>query len=471
MCLEVMVQPERECGASVNAPFEKVCDCLKSELERLRIPGAAIGVVVNGAQEAAGFGVTSVENPLPVTPETLFQIGSITKTFVGTAVMELVERGDLDLDVPVRTYLPDLQLADKDAARGVTMKHLMTHTAGWVGDYFDDFGPGDDALATMIGKMRELPQLTPVGEVWSYNNAAFYVAGRVLEVVTGSTFEQAIRDLVLAPLAMSMSFLFPVEVISHRFVVGHHIDGDDVRVARPWAIGRASNPAGGIVSNVSDLLRYAGFHLGDGRSPAGERILSPESMARMRTPQAEAGSGLEATGIAWGLRTAGGARVVGHGGGTKGQVTNLTLVPAQGFAVAVLTNANRGGELIRATVAQALESYLGLVEPEPVAVDVEASDLREYCGRYCAALDDLEVVLDERQRKLIVIETPRGGFPTPETPPGPAPPPFPLAFDAADRVFVPEGGARGSRGEFLRDAGGVIAWFRFGGRIHRRIEG
>ena len=202
--------------------FAGLCEVVATRMTDLGVPGVAIGVLHQGVERTAGFGVTSVENPLPVDTDTLFQIGSITKTFVGTAVMRLVEKGAIELNVPVRTYLPNLQLADEDAASRVTVTHLLTHTAGWVGDYFDDFGPGDDALATMVGRMKMLPQLTPVGEVWSYNNAAFYLAGRVLEVVTGSTFEEVIRELVLEPLGMTRTYLFPQ---------GYYEVNCDVRVA------------------------------------------------------------------------------------------------------------------------------------------------------------------------------------------------------------------------------------------------
>ena len=160
-----------------------------------------------GEEHVAGFGVTSLENPLDVTPDTLFQIGSITKTFTATAVMRLVERGELDLDSPLRTYLPGLKLGDEDVAARVTMRHLLTHTGGWIGDYFDDFGSGDDALARMCESMATLPQLTPLGEVWSYNNAGFYLAGRVIEVIAGKPYEEAMQELVLEPLGLEQTLL------------------------------------------------------------------------------------------------------------------------------------------------------------------------------------------------------------------------------------------------------------------------
>ena len=159
--------------------FAEVVQAAQDAMEAHSVPGVAIAVVSGGEEETAGLGVTSIENPLEVTPDTLFQIGSIGKTFTATAIMRLVEQGKVDLDVPVRTYLPDFRLADDNVAARVTIRHLLTHTGGWEGDYFDDFGLGDDALARMVGRLEELPQLTPLGEVWAYNNAGFYVAGRV----------------------------------------------------------------------------------------------------------------------------------------------------------------------------------------------------------------------------------------------------------------------------------------------------
>ncbi|NJD59139.1 MAG: beta-lactamase family protein, partial [Anaerolineae bacterium] len=195
--------------------FQAIIELASAEQKRLPIPGAVLGVLFDGLESIAPFGVTSLEHPLPVSEDTLFQIGSITKTFLGTAVMQLVEMGKLALDAPVRTYLPSLKLADESVAAHVTMRHLLTHTGGWVGDYFNDFGPGEDALAKMVDKMAELPQLTPLGEVWSYNNSGFYLAGRVIEAVTGTNFEAAIKELVLEPLGMHMSFFFTDDVITH----------------------------------------------------------------------------------------------------------------------------------------------------------------------------------------------------------------------------------------------------------------
>src|SRR5262249_15197859 len=145
---------------------------------------------------------TNVNHPATVAADTLFQIGSITKTMTATIVMRLVEMGKLDLGTPIRAYLPDLRLSDEAGAARRTMRHLLTHVGGWEGDYliFADTGRGDDALARFIAKMEGAPQLTPLGEVWAYNNAGFYIAGRVIEAVTGQSYEMAAKKLQLVPL-------------------------------------------------------------------------------------------------------------------------------------------------------------------------------------------------------------------------------------------------------------------------------
>lgn len=154
------------------------------QIEEQQVPGLAVGVFFEGQFQIAGFGVTRVENPLAVKENTLFQIGSITKTFTATLAMRLVEQGKLDLGTPIRTYLPDFRLKDEAVATRVTFRHLFLHQGGWEGDHFADFGFGDGALARYVASMVELPQVLPLGQAFSYNNAGFSLSGRVIEAVT-----------------------------------------------------------------------------------------------------------------------------------------------------------------------------------------------------------------------------------------------------------------------------------------------
>jgi CubicO group peptidase (beta-lactamase class C family) len=436
-------------------------------MARLRVPGVAVGLLHEDHKYLAGIGVTNTRHPLPVTPDTLFQIGSITKTFTATAAMRLVETGHLDLDTPVRQYVPELALADETVAARVTMRHLFTHTGGWVGDYFDDLGRGDDARARYVARMVDLAQLTPLGTVWSYNNSGFVLAGRVLEVITRQPYDAIIKELVLDPLGMETSGFFAEDAILHRVAVGHNItDEQEPEIAAPWAVPRCAVPAGGLLSTARDMLRYARFHRGDGTTAQGSRLLGPASMAFMQSPLAPAGSMADAVGVSWLLREWGVARTVGHGGATNGQTATLTMLPAHGFALVILTNANRGDALYREVTRWALAHYLGLEPPRLTPLAVPADQLRAFAGEYSSTMTDRQVVVEDEGLRLTFM--PKGGFPRRDSPPLPAPPPLSVVFVEPDRIAAREDTLDGLRGEFLRDADGRIAWLRVRGRIHAR---
>lgn len=254
--------------------------------------------------------------------------------------------------------------------------------------------------------------------------------------------------------------------MTYRFAVGHIVQDERPEVARPWALPRTAHPAGSITSTVRDQLRYARFHLGDGTTADGTRLLAPETMALMQSPLVSAGSMAGSLGIAWMVKDVGGTRLVRHGGATKGQLSAFVMAPGRDFAITVLTNANRGGELHNEVVKWALRHYLGVVEAEPVPLELSAAELAPYAGRYTSALSDAE--LSMRDGALVLQVIPKGGFPTRESPPGPTPPPVRLALLDEDRVVALDPPMKDSRGEFLRDGDGKIAWFRFGGRIAAR---
>lgn len=447
--------------------FERVLEVVRREMQRLPIPGVALGILRDGHESIAGLGVTSIENPLPVTPDTLFQIGSITKTYVGTLVMRLVEQGKVNLDAPLRMYLPDFELRDADAAANATLRHLLTHTGGWEGDYFDDFGRGDDALARMVAKMRELPQLTPLGQVWSYNNAGFYLVGRVIEVVTGTTFEAAMQALIFEPLQLTNSFFFAEDVISRRFVVGHYDVNGQAQVARPWALARTAHPAGGIVCSIPDLFKYARLHLGDGSDPDGTRLLTRASLDAMQTPLYPA-TDPEWVGLSWFLRDYGSVRAFGHSGGTNGQVTRLLILPAHHMAAAIFTNSEHGGILVNTVLNAILETYLAISPAAKTHLTRTAAELAPYLGRYEAAADFADIAL---QGDMLQIQiTDRGGFPVPSSPPAPAPPPpVRAALYADDKIILLDDPFKDNAAQFLRGADGAIEWLRLFGRIHRRL--
>lgn len=451
--------------------FDQITSRIPELLARYRVPGVAFGLLYQGHPESAGFGITAIENGLPVSADTLFQVGSISKTILGTAAMRLVDLGKLDLDVPIRTYLPKFKLQDKRAAAKLSMRHLFTHTGGWLGDYFNDIGWADDALARMLDLIAELPQITPLGKIFSYNNAGFNIAGRVIEVITGMPYEQAIQRLVFDPLGMPNSLFFPWEVMVRSFALGHispHDAAQPVRIGTPWALGRSSHPAGGVVSSVNDMLTYAQFHLGEGRNANGKRWITKASLKSMQTDQVNAYSHGDAWGLTWGIRQIGSARIVRHGGATRGFNADFRMVPAAGLAMVTLANSDRGSELYDELTAFALKLILNAEKPAPSFMTLPTADLSGIVGVYDAPLDYLKV--RKKGNQLLIQSIPKGGFPKPDSPPtGPALPAGVMGFESPSRAIVLDGGLKGSKVDILRDENGHVNILHTGGRAHVRV--
>ena len=441
--------------------FEKIREQVEVWREELGVPGLTFGLTVSGQSYTAGAGVTSVENPLPVTDETLFQIGSITKTVTATAMMRLVERGELELRAEVQDYLPEFRVRDPDVSARVTVWHLLTHLAGWTGDVFTDTGNNDDAGEKYLKGMAEFEQLAPLGTVFSYNNAAFCVAGRVIEVLTGGTYEQAIHDLIFEPLGMEHSFFFPHQAMQHRFAVGHQAGATDgeKKVLSPWAIPRGMNAAGGISCHIHDLLRYGAYHLGDGPP-----LLRRESLEGMHSPQVAINSYMGSVGLAWIMNQFSGQKVLWHNGGTNGQNAVLSLAPAHELALGMMTNGDVGGKLNDRFNKAVLREFCGIEIPEPTVIESSSEQLSEYAGLYRRPLMDIELRMEEGQ--LLADIRIKARFPTDA--PWPETRPARLARCGIDQLLVLDGDYKDSRADIIRDEDGVIRYLRFGSRINVR---
>ena len=450
---------------------EKVAE-LAAELE---VPGVAVGIIHNGVEHYAFTGVTSVRNPLPVDETTLFQFGSTGKTYMATAIMRLVEQGKVDLDASVRTYVPELRLKDEYAAEHVTVLQLLNHTAGWEGDLMEDMGNGDDSLEKYVTRMADLEQVSPLGSTVSYNNASLSLAGRLIEKVTGTTYEKAIEDLIFKPLGMADTLFFPTDVMIRRFTVGHtrHEDGT-ITIAKPWAIPRSSAPAGGMTATAHDQLVWARFHLGDGTAADGTRILSEESLRAMQQATADMkGSAIgDAVGISWLLSEVGGVPVVSHGGTTYGQHSDFTLVPSHGFGVISMTNCGPNGpQLNHKIVKWALEQFLGLVDQEPEPIRLSDDELAAYTGRFETIAAIVEVSAHDGRLSAQVEMKPEMAAQIRESGEEvPVQPPIILAILAGepDRYIVDEGDAKGMKGYFSRASDGSVDGVHLGGRLATR---
>ncbi|WP_410660357.1 serine hydrolase [Amycolatopsis sp. lyj-112] len=344
-----------------------------SELARKhRVPGAALGIVRigDGAEVHATHGVLSTATGVEVTEDSVFQIGSISKVWTSTVVMQLVDDGLLDLDAPVADVLPELRLADPDVAKQVTMRHLLTHTSGIDGDVFTDTGRGDDCLERYVEILDEAAQNHPLGVTFSYCNSGFVLMGRVIEKLTGQTWDAAMREKLFTPLGLEHTVTLPEEALLFRAAVGHVASGDgDPAPAPVWGLPRNMGPAGLITATTADVLGFARLHLTGGLAPNGDRLLTTASataMAEKQTDIPDKHSLGDSWGLGWIRDTWGGRRVIGHDGNTIGQAAFLRLLPDQGLAVTLLTNGGNGRDLYVELYREIFAELADVAMPKPL---------------------------------------------------------------------------------------------------------
>ena len=198
-----------------------------------------------------------------------------------------------------------------------------------------------------------LPQLHRPGSLFSYSNAGFNVLGRLVECLTGQTWDRALKERLLEPLGLERTFTLPEEAMVHPVAVGHDPkDPESLELSpvSPWLDGRGSGPCGGTLSTTAaDLLAFARMHIKDGEGPAGRALLSAESARAMREPQVwlPGPDDSPAWGLGWGIERLADPLVVEHGGNTCGQQSQLVVVPERGVALCVLTNGDVQGLLRR----------------------------------------------------------------------------------------------------------------------------
>jgi CubicO group peptidase (beta-lactamase class C family) len=359
------------------------------------IPGVALAVAAGDEIAEYAAGVLNLDTGVEATPDSLFQIGSITKTFTATLVMQLVDEGLVGLDEPVRRQVPEFSVADPEVTERVTVRQLLCHTGGFDGDVFDDFGRGDDAVARYVEALKDREQNSGPGERFSYCNSGFSVLGRLVERVGGlPSWDDALRTRLVGPLGLSHTVSLAEEALMFRTAVGH-VDGEggntaEQRLAPAWQLPRSTAPVGGTTcASARDLVEWARFHLRGGVAADGTRVLSAASAAAMREPQTvlpafDDDFPRQSWGLGWQLTEYRGGRVFGHGGNTIGQSAMLEIAPEAGVVYVLLTNGGapiRMMHAIRTRVFGALAGIEVPPRPEPPSRPVEIVPER-FVGRY-----------------------------------------------------------------------------------------
>ena len=370
------------------------------------VPAAGVAVLAGGEVLDAAAGLLSTATRVEATPDALFQIGSITKVWTAALVLQLVDEGRLGLDDRLRQHLPDFRVADETASAAITVRQLLSHTAGFEGDVFTDTGRGDDRLERYVAGLVDLPQLFPPGEQFSYNNAGYCVLGRLVEVLRGRPFDECLTEHLFTPLGLTHAATSPYEAILFRTAVGHLDPGPDgVPVPAPmWAMAPSNAPAGSMLSmRPRDLLAFARAHLDGGTGADGTAVLTPGTVAAMQEPQVRLPDIRvmgDAWGLGWELFDSMGTPVVGHDGNTIGQASFLRVLPEHGVAVVLLTNGGDPYGLYRDVVGHVLRELTGVqlrALPEPPA-DPPRVDAARYAGTYSSQVADLVVSQDDDGR-------------------------------------------------------------------------
>lgn len=416
---------------------DQLAALLQSELARWGIPGAVAGVLAGGETVVRAAGVSSLATGEPVHEATPFRVASITKPLTATLAALIEREGLLDLDAPVRRVLPRLRLADGYAQETVTPRQLLAHLSGLECEPAHDIAAhsvGAGALGELIGTYGVLGQLTPPGEIWSYCNTGYWLAGHAVARAAGATFEQVAHDLLLGPLGMADSGFVHDGVPPAGAALGHaprRPGAPEHDVIAGYRFSRARVPSGGLISTVPDLLRLAALHLD-----------SPD-LAGLREPVTAAvgarwGTGWSLEELSGTVLAAGGTVVAAHSGSYGGFQSQLVLVPARRVAVAVLTNSGRGSALVRTVVEWVLATACCLRRPQPVPVAVDPTPFE---GIYRAQGLTVEIRADGDRLRATQRVRPVSGVEL-------TPPPLLGVAVAADRYAVLEGEARGAQFDF-----------------------
>ena len=384
--LPVLAQPK-------EPAFEELEAVVQAELKETNTPGAAVVVIKGGRVVfAKGFGVTSVETGAPVATETLFRLGSTTKMVTAAALVRAAEQGRLKLDAPIGNYAKGLS---PELAR-LTTHQLLSNSAG-VADFAAPVVSQEEAaLATMVRSWKADALFAEPGKIYSYASPGFWLAGYVLEEVSGKPYADAMEELVFKPLGMQRSTLRPLGAMTYPLALGHNLNAESKKpeVIRPAFNNTTMWPAGSIFSSANELARFVTAFLAGGKLDGKEVFpsslfakLSGKHIAMPGDPDAFYGYGLmnfESRGV----------RFLMHGGFSRGYGSMIQMSPEHGFAVIVLTN--KSGETLNKTTTKAKEMFLPLkpavAEAPKKAVPMTAADVTAFAGKFVNGPQTWEII-------------------------------------------------------------------------------
>lgn len=377
-------------------------------LKAYDVPGTAIGILKDGeVWRELSFGMANVEAGRPVDAGTAFNIGSISKTVAAWGVMRLVERGELDLDAPVETYLTRWHLPESEFSNdGVTIRRLLSHTAGLSLHGYPGFEPGDElpTVEESLSGATNGPGAVFVahepGSKWQYSGGGYTLAQLIVEEVTGRTFPEYMDAEVLGPLGMHDSS-YPWDADVDRIAAQPYGGvGEPIPGPRFTAMAAAS-----LKTTLHDFLRFARASLGTLDEPAGsDGVLSAETLQLMQTPAPPS----DDYGLGYSVEETEGITFAGHGGANQGWMAQLEVTPGDGHGLVVMTNGSNGGVIIRAVMCEWRARVTGTACENPVEIPavVPVEQLEPYVGRYQLEEEVVSLTLEDER---LTAELPSAG--------------------------------------------------------------
>jgi CubicO group peptidase (beta-lactamase class C family) len=367
--------------------------------EKHKVVGAVFGVYDGETIETAAYGSLNLDTGVACTTDSVFQIGSISKIFTATLLMQLLDEKRLELDDLVVSHLPEFALADRGAAQSITIRQLLNHTSGMDGDFFPADDPEGPSTKSYVRKMCLLTNLFQPGEgPVTYCNSGYVVAGRIVEKLTGRPWREAVMERICVPLGMTAAFADPKDALRYRCAIGHvsgSPDTDRVSPTRdPYLPLSAAAAGAALTMSAESLLLFAKAHLANDRHAA-RQILSARSVRRMREEKTSlppfSRPGVTDWGLGWFLADTPDYQMAGHDGATLGQFAHLRIFPDKNVAFTLLTN-SMSGDLWREIEAETMQSVLGIL-PVDDAPPREAFTFHaeRYTGRYQNAAETFTI--------------------------------------------------------------------------------
>ena len=336
-------------------------------------------------------GLSNRERSLPVTADTLFQIGSTTKLFNASLIMNLVDEGVLDLDAPVKTWIPGFALGDQEATDRVTLRHLLSMSSGIDNGPYQDYGRGDDALPKYVAALANLPMIFAPGTAYGYSNASTNVSGLAAQLAAGKNWETLLAERILTPLGLKQSANFTEDLLYHPVALGYGYSPASETPERvpSWGLPRSMAPAGGLLCcSAGDLVRFARMFLNEGKAEDGTQVISSANVRTMHTPQVTLPTRVLAQKWCTGpyYKVWDGREIFGHSGTNTGGSSMLLWCPEVNVVIATIANvASQGYPFADHIFSTVFPEVFGIRKPpapDPSKVTRAQVDLNRFAGRF-----------------------------------------------------------------------------------------